>query len=211
MAIKFGFQNLRLLIKSSHSRIRDLRDKMKEIKQGLESSVSTKYLHDTEDYKEKRMSDQLKSSNDCHIKKLKKLNPKDKKVDLEENSNWVMNLSNCSLTPMQNQVLAMGLNYSVVPKDVPKRQIIASAEKTIRKLPAHRASLVRSKLIQTIGSYGRVTPNLSTEEKIAIKELRSNKDIVILKADKGNSTVIMNSEDYNAKISQLLDDDTTYK
>ena len=81
----------------------------------------------------------------------------------------------------------------------------------IRKLPPHRASLVHSKLIQTMGSYGKVTPNLSTEEKIAIKELKSNKDIVILKADKGNSTVIMNSEDYSAKISQLLDNDTTYK
>ena len=178
MAIKFGFQNLRLLITSSLSRIRDLREKRKEIKHGLESSVSTKYLHDMEDYKEKRMSDQLKSRNNCHIKKLNKPNPKDKKVDLEENSNWVMNLSNCSLTPMQNQVLALGLNYSVVPKDVPKRQIIASAEKAIRKLPAHRAPLVRSKLIKTTGSYGRVTPNLSTEEKIAIKELRSNKKIL---------------------------------
>jgi hypothetical protein len=39
----------------------------------------------------------------------------------------------------------------------------------------------------------------------ALSELRKDKDIVILRADKGNITVIMDQDEYNDKISQLLD------
>lgn len=35
-----------------------------------------------------------------------------------------------------------------------------------------------------------------------IKSLTDNKNITILKADKGNTTVVMNTEDYHRKIRQ---------
>ena len=40
--------------------------------------------------------------------------------------------------------------------------------------------------------------------------LKYNKDILILKADKSNKTVIMNKSEYNTKIENLLADDSTY-
>lgn len=46
--------------------------------------------------------------------------------------------------------------------------------------------------------------NLKSEELKALKSLRNNKNIIILPADKGNSTVIMNREDYKQKINELL-------
>lgn len=39
-----------------------------------------------------------------------------------------------------------------------------------------------------------------------MKELRNNQDIVI-RADKGNATVVMNKSDYNERIKTLLDPD----
>ena len=53
--------------------------------------------------------------------------------------------------------------------------------------------------------------NLSKQQHFALKNLRNKSDIVILRADKGNATVVMNTSDYNAKINQLLSDETTYK
>ena len=45
---------------------------------------------------------------------------------------------------------------------------------------------------------------------MALKELRNWKDEVILPADKGNATVIMEREDYDRKIGELLNDTSTY-
>jgi hypothetical protein len=48
--------------------------------------------------------------------------------------------------------------------------------------------------------------NLSKEEQEAIKELKEDRSIVILRADKGNAIVIMNKIDYMNKVKELLND-----
>ena len=48
-------------------------------------------------------------------------------------------------------------------------------------------------------------------ETRALKELRSNTDIIVLPSDKGRATVIMDRDDYNSKLSEMLSDTTTYK
>ena len=52
--------------------------------------------------------------------------------------------------------------------------------------------------------------NLPFEERKAIKDLRSNSDIVIKKADKGTTTVIMNTKDKIQEGQVLLDDKNNY-
>ena len=52
--------------------------------------------------------------------------------------------------------------------------------------------------------------NISQEERKALKELSKDNDIVIVPADKGRSTVVMNRKDYNSKMNKLLEDRTTY-
>ena len=44
-----------------------------------------------------------------------------------------------------------------------------------------------------------------------MKALRERKDIVILPADKGRCTVVMNKDVYNGKIMTLLENETTYR
>ena len=53
--------------------------------------------------------------------------------------------------------------------------------------------------------------NITKEQRLAVKEMRTWKDEVILPADKGNATVVMKRSDYNGKILQLLSDPTTYR
>ena len=48
--------------------------------------------------------------------------------------------------------------------------------------------------------------NLPYRERIALKELRSNTEIVIKKADKGTTTVIMNKNDKIQEDQVQLDD-----
>lgn len=48
--------------------------------------------------------------------------------------------------------------------------------------------------------------NLSKEEKLALKSLRENMEIVIRQADKGGGVVVQNYEDYNAEAMKILSD-----
>ena len=54
-------------------------------------------------------------------------------------------------------------------------------------------------------------PNITNEEYMALKELKKNDQIVILKVDKGGATVILNKEDYVAKMKTHLDLSECYK
>lgn len=47
-------------------------------------------------------------------------------------------------------------------------------------------------------------PNLSKDEALAIKRLNDNPHIIILKVDKGNSMVIMNTKDYESNPLDIL-------
>ena len=49
------------------------------------------------------------------------------------------------------------------------------------------------------------------EEKKALRELQSNQTIRIMKADKGNCTVITYKKDYDDKIVHLLNDRKVYQ
>jgi hypothetical protein len=55
------------------------------------------------------------------------------------------------------------------------------------------------------------TDNLSPEERRAISSLKNNQDIRILPADKGSTTVVMNTSDYTAEIEKQLSDTHTYR
>ncbi|KAJ8033554.1 hypothetical protein HOLleu_23838 [Holothuria leucospilota] len=53
--------------------------------------------------------------------------------------------------------------------------------------------------------------NISHKEKVALSELKSDDSIIILPADKGRSTVVMNKEQYIEKMSNLMMEDKTYR
>jgi hypothetical protein len=55
-------------------------------------------------------------------------------------------------------------------------------------------------------------PNpLSYEERQALQKLRNRTDLAILKADKGNSTVVLDRVEYDAKVMEILNDASTYE
>ena len=54
-------------------------------------------------------------------------------------------------------------------------------------------------------------PQEQLEQFEALKSLNNNKDIVVLKADKGGATVILNREDYRMKMLDHLENSGSYK
>ena len=82
----------------------------------------------------------------------------------------------------------MGLNFAPVPTKFPLQDTIAGMEKTARKLPKEDADDLR---MRVCGILRSPEDNITKDQRKALKEMRSWKDDVILPADKGNATVVM--------------------
>ncbi|XP_015126351.1 uncharacterized protein LOC107047936 [Diachasma alloeum] len=52
--------------------------------------------------------------------------------------------------------------------------------------------------------------NITKEERLVLRSLKENNDIIILPADKINATVVMDRDDYSGKLSTMLGDSRVY-
>ena len=58
--------------------------------------------------------------------------------------------------------------------------------------------------------YRCLIDNLSKKEHLALKNLVKNRDLIIQKADKGNTVVILNKNDYISIIKVILSDSSKF-
>ena len=118
---------------------------------------------------------------------------------------WIVNMSKHQLSEEETSVLEKGLNFAPALSRVPVAEIIAGVEPALRK---HRddaeADRARAAVSNILRKAKAPKPNTTKKERQALKDLRSNKDIVIVQADKGNATVIMNTDDYEKKALAIL-------
>ena len=66
-------------------------------------------------------------------------------------------------------------------------------------------------LTSTLQSASLPNSNLTPDEQKALKRLKTDENIVILPADKGRVTVVMDKTDYNDKMDSLVNDKQTYE
>ncbi len=102
-------------------------------------------------------------------------------------------------------VFKISLNNDIFVVD-----LITSVETACHKLDKTSANQVRAECVKVIGSSHPPKSNLTKGERKAMQDLRKDKNITILPADKGRCTVIMNTTDYQQKAKQLVEDDSTY-
>ena len=96
------------------------------------------------------------------------------------------------------------------PTSIPELNIIVETEATTRSLDDESAAKLRSGVQSCLTNPKLPKSNMMKDEKLALKKLAEDKDIVFLPADKGNATVVLNKEDYNQKMNDLLKD-ASYK
>ena len=80
------------------------------------------------------------------------------------------------------------------------------------EVPSENLNILKNKLLDTatssyakIKSYG-IKSNLSIDEVKALKNITKQKDIIIQKADKRNTVVILGKESYIEKMKESLSD-----
>lgn len=144
-----------------------------------------------------------------HINKFNRLQNKIKKLTPQQtldSNKLIHNLTDLQLNPDMISILSKGFNFGVVPPKIPNEDIITGIESAICKLNDNIAETIRQESCHILRKSHPPKSNITKNEARALKELRTNTEIVILPADKGNATVIMKSEDYHAKMNNILKD-----
>ena len=139
--------------------------------------------------------------------KFERLRPDEPQVDT---SRTVVNLTKFELTDNQVAILRKGGNFAITPYSIPTEDIISNVEAAITSLPEPEAEEVRTEVSRILRKARAPKCNIKVCEKLAIRQL-NNKEIVILPADKGSSTDIMEMDDYKSKVRSLLESDTYNK
>jgi hypothetical protein len=121
-------------------------------------------------------------------------------------SNTVVNLSSHPLSEDERTVLNKGPNFVFAPKSVPVEAIITGVEACLRKVSSETAEEIRLDATNILRKAKAPKLNVAPSEIRALSRLRANRDLVILKADKGNATVVMDRNEYDVKVSALLND-----
>ena len=135
-----------------------------------------------------------------------------------ENPTFI-NLSKYELTPDEKEFLSLGLNCHIRPKydKVQKQVEIEMLYQSLLKLEENKKIEIKTGLADQLKGESRKHRN-SKESSIltpmlikAAKKLKSNEDIVIRRADKSPTYVILNKDDYMNKIKEILSDPTKFK
>ena len=134
----------------------------------------------------------------------------------------IFNFSSYELTDDEKNVLCKDLNFSVKPGLIEYSEFLLPFELLFRDIEREDLcnedmSLIKTRLLDTaLTSYQNFSSdrnppeNPTASEFKALKRLPKNKNIVIQKADKGNTVVILDKCSYISAIEEILNDTSKF-
>ena len=108
-----------------------------------------------------------------HLKKYMTLSTQDQQKQIAElqnqitidKSKWVVDLSTKTLSPHEKDLLEKGLNFSVTPKNIPTKDIVAKVETVVKNLPMAEADNIRAKTSLVLQKASPPKDNLSKKQR----------------------------------------------
>ena len=162
----------------------------------------------------------LSKVRDVHNKKLHNLGLENR-YECHDPDKVIFNYSSYKLSDLEKRLLAKGLNYALPPIKLNYGNYMTPFElfyREIRKLSIedHEQEKVKTEIkkeaYSSFDNYNFWNElNISKEEFLALKGLSGNKDVILQKADKGNSVVLVNKADYTKRMKELLSDASKFK
>ncbi|XP_042317891.1 uncharacterized protein LOC121927917 [Sceloporus undulatus] len=152
----------------------------------IDSLTYRKMERDMADHTER----QKQKFNKCHEKQLK---------TTLDTSCAIINLTQQQLSNEETFILAKGGNFAVTTTRIPVEDIIAQVESALHHLPEEKAEEIRGETARILRKAKLPPSNITKKERKAIKDLNSDPEIIILPVDKGNATVIIDTEQYKQK------------
>ena len=204
-----GKRMLNTLITETHNRKRNYQIQLDAHKKTMAKCVTE---HEIESLNEtiSRTTAEYKNERHTDLKRKLKNSRHYRQTHKSEESNWVKNLSSRELTEEEKSVLAKGLNYNT--KDATQLDFIADLEHALKtnNIEEHTMNNIRHEVTTHLYHHKKPT-DLPKTERQTLKTLRNDPKIIILPADKGRTTVVMDKTDYSNETRKLLQDEKTYK
>eukprot|EP00794_Sanderia_malayensis_P010369 gene10369-11449_t len=134
----------------------------------------------------------------------------------------IVNLSDYSLSDSEEFVLEHGLEFCIPPREVNREELFAEFEVLFAQLARHEPvsdnelGSLKARLSDLAHAYCGTPIDLidfymHREHFQTIKSLRNNRDILIIKPDKGSGVVILNQKDYITKMGDILNDNSKFE
>lgn len=210
LARRQAFQNLNLRILANHQKIRQELVKMVNLTYRVHLTLSEDELAQVINYAED-LAQTEKSKLDLHLRsKFSKLFPRTSESFALDKSKWVINLSSTPLTVDEENLLRKGPQFAIVQQRVPTKEILASIESNLVGLPDADKTRLRVLVSDALRASKPHRPNLTKAECDTLKKLRKDCTRLVLRADKGAATVVIDRDVYNEKVYALLTDPDTY-
>ena len=96
----------------------------------------------------------------------------------------------------------------VTPKHPPNLEYITAIEAACTKLSQQDAEELRADINWVLRASHPPKPNLTKAQNLAIRELKRDRNCIVLTADKGVAMVIMDRQDYISRANNLLSQNT---
>ena len=111
-----------------------------------------------------------------------------------------MNLSSHDINKDEKKLLEKGLNYSITLTTIPAVKLVAKIETVLAGMPTEEADTIHADLSSVIRQTQVPKPNCTRNQIATLKSLQQNDNIIILPANKGRATVILNKERLHQKV-----------
>ena len=158
-----------------------------------------------------------------HEKKLRNLLKNRSNQISFDPSKVIYNFTVRLLTENQKSALTKGLRYGLPPKNADETEVFAAFEtcfSNLRELQINESQMTserfKNKFAENAYSYcqnysQKKERNLTDEELTGLNELKQDRSIVIMKADKGNAVVLLKKADYFDEMERMLQDTTKFR
>ena len=128
------------------------------------------------------------------------------------NKENVVNLSKHVLTPSEEELLGLGLNFSLPHGKTSILDFVSNLEKWQKQKEGFQYSFVKNNLNGIIKDVSTLQSDYIPKRLLnAIKDLKKDKNLRITKADKGGKIVLLDVTEYKEKMKRLLNDPSVYK
>lgn len=128
----------------------------------------------------------------------------------------IQNISSTNVLDYVNSTLSLGPNFGLPYKykEIPIIHKLSSIENALYK--NENADEIRAKMVNITTNYLQNYKRSKHSDKLLLamvnktKKYLSDNHVIVINADKGNKTIILDQREYESAMDKLLNDDTTY-
>ena len=114
-----------------------------------------------------------------------------RRADVINKDNWVVNVSNRRLTESEERLLQKGAGFAIAQKEIPYDDYVTSTEIACSHLSSGQALALKAEVAEILREAKPSKDNMTKRERIALKTLKKDPEIIITPADKGKALVVM--------------------